>query len=290
MNPVSKIFLIALMAPFALAAQAAPEAIPPSIRRAEPAIEFPATTNASQLGASFMVGYRFTVKEPVILTSLGAVLKSSGIQPVFGGLPASLDVSLWDSSGNLLVAATVSGDDPARGHFNYHAVPGTALVRGVTYTIAALVPAGWSVLSDVPGLTPGSAVVYGAPVSVVSTTRAFPSGDAIARNGYFGAGFTFVNGSAPVAAAGHDSSFHLGVPVRLNGSESFSPADRPLAWEWKLVSVPEGSAAALHGVDSQSPSFTPDREGLYRVQLTVHDGRTRSVPSTVSIVVPSSAR
>ena len=166
---------------------------PLKIQPGVPAVEIHSTTNASQLGVPFVIGYQFTVTTPVVLNTLGAVLQGSTSQPVFGSLPASLQVNLWDNAQNLLSKATVSAGDPLIGHFNYHAVNAISLLPGVTYTIAALVPAGYSVLSDVPAITTGPAVTYVGGRSIPSSALVFPSGDIIGRNSYFGAGFTYLN-------------------------------------------------------------------------------------------------
>ncbi len=112
--------LIFLLAPAALFSQ---DVIAPAITRtplpAAPAVEFTSTSHASQAGVSLVLGYQFTVRTQVILTSLGAVLQGSSASPVFGALPASMPVCLWDENQNLLASATVLDSDPATGHFNY---------------------------------------------------------------------------------------------------------------------------------------------------------------------------
>ncbi len=273
-----------LLFPALLRPQVSSPTRPAPVRvHAEAAIEFTTSSNASQVGVPFLVGYWFTVRETVELNSLGAVLNASSIKPVFGSLPVSLPVSLWDDLGNLLVSATVSTADPLTGHFNYHPVAETSLVPGVKYTIAALVPAGWSVLSDLPAMTPGSAVVYGGARSSASAMPVFPSGDTIGRNVYLGPGFTYLYGSAPVAVAGRDFAVRPGAAVHLDGSDSFSNGGGSPLWEWRLISVPPGSAATLQDADSATPSFVADREGVYVAQLTVRDNVKRSVPSTVTV-------
>jgi hypothetical protein len=257
----------------------------------QPAVEFTTTTNASRVGVNFVMGYQFTVQAPVILTSLGAVLQGNSVQPVFGALPASMQVGLWDDAKNLLVSAAVSNSDPLVGHFNYTPVAETRLLPGVSYTIAGLVPSGASVLSDVPAMTPGSLVVYGGPRSFVSSTLAFPAGDVIRlRGNYFGASFTYSGAPSPIARSGHDRYVATGVPVILDGSASFGSSGdllngSPLTWKWALVSKPVGSAVELSGADSPAPSFVPDRPGVYVAQLIVQEESARSRPSTVSITV-----
>jgi len=273
-----RVFL--LLAPVSLFCQDSPR----RGRPAEPSVEFTTTSNASQVGVDFVVGYRFTVQSSVVLTSLGAVLQGSGSQPVFGALPASMPVGLWDEAQNLLVSATVSAGDPLIGHFNYAAVTATALTPGVGYTIAGFVSKGWSVLSDVPAMVPGSRIVYGDPRSLASHTLVFPAGDQIGqRRNYFGASFLYTGGTDPVAIPGRDRRTTVGAEVKLDGSASFAPEGSSLTWDWALVSVPRGSAAALSGADSATPSLVPDRDGVYVAQLIVKDGPRHSKPSTVSI-------
>jgi hypothetical protein len=258
-------------------------------RPAEPAIEFTTTSNASQVGTSFVLGFQFSVQSPVILDSLGAVLDGNSAEPVFGSLPQSMPVSLWDDARNLLVSATVSASDPLVGHFNYAPVANTLLLPGVAYTIAGLVPVGRSVLSDVPGMMPGSTIAYGGPRSLASPTLAYPAADGIGlRNNYFGASFTFTGGASPVARSGRDLRAAIGVPVKLDGTASFSTSGSVLTWKWALISAPPDSAVAFADTDSATPSFVPDSEGVYVVQLIVDDGATHSKPSTVSITAEAS--
>ncbi len=251
---------------------------------AAPAVEFTSTSNASQAGANLVLGYQFTVRMPVILTSLGAILQGSSTSPVFGALPASMPVSLWDEDQNLLVSATVSASDPAMGHFNYRQVAKTLLVPGVSYTIAGLVSPGRSVLSDVPGITPGSEIVFDGPRSFASKTLAFPETDAIgSRKNYFGASFTYSGAREPVALSGRDRNGITGAVVKLDSSASFSETHSPLSWNWTLVSKPVGSKAELSEADSAAPSFTPDLAGVYVARLVISDGSVHSEPSTVLI-------
>jgi hypothetical protein len=170
MTIVNKLFFVLLL-PASLLAQRRP--------LAAPAVEFTTTSNASQAGVNFVLGYRFTVTSPVVLNSLGAVLQDNSARPVFGALPSSMPVGLWDDTQNLLVSATVSASDPLIGHFNYTRVADRLLLPGINYTIAGLVAPGSSVLSDVPAMVPGSTIVYVGPRSLASEALAYPAGDAI---------------------------------------------------------------------------------------------------------------
>ena len=88
-----------------------------------------------------------------------------------------------------------------------------------------------------------------------------------------------------MARSGRDVTVSTGAPVKLDGAESFSTRGGLLTWNWTLISVPRGSAAALSAGDSATPSFVPDLEGLYVARLIVDDGSRHSEPSTVSITV-----
>jgi hypothetical protein len=279
---MNKIFIL-LLPPLSLF----PQAVAPDVtRRPLPAaaVEFTSTSNASQAGVNLVLGYQFTVRTPVVLTSLGAILQGSSTNnPIFGALPASMPVGLWDENRNLLVSATVLASDPATGHFNYRQVAGTLLMPGVGYTIAGLVPPGWSVLSDVPGLTPGSEIVFDGPRSFASNTLGFPESDAIGlRKSYFGASFTYTGSRDPVPSSGRDRNVTAGAAVKLDSSASFSLTGR-LTWKWTLILRPAGSMATLTDANTATPVFTADLPGVYVAQLICNDGSADSVPATVSI-------
>ncbi|MGB0638527.1 MAG: PKD domain-containing protein, partial [Myxococcota bacterium] len=76
----------------------------------------------------------------------------------------------------------------------------------------------------------------------------------------------------PTADAGRDIILCDSREIELDGSDS-SGSD--LSYEWTFASTPEGSSitdADLGGAFSATPSFSPDVEGRYELQLTVDDG------------------
>ncbi len=93
-----------------------------------------------------------------------------------------------------------------------------------------------------------------------------------------------VNPPAPVANAGPDQSVLVGATVTLNGSASKSLSNKPLTYAFSFVSKPAGSNATLTGSTTVTPTFVPDVEGNYIVQLIVNDG-LNSDPATVKISV-----
>lgn len=89
----------------------------------------------------------------------------------------------------------------------------------------------------------------------------------------------------PVPNAGPDQSVDVGDRVVLNGSASFDPDDDPLQFSWALISVPQGSAAALDDPTAVLPQFTADRVGTYVAELFVSDGSNVSSFSDQVMIV-----
>ncbi len=87
----------------------------------------------------------------------------------------------------------------------------------------------------------------------------------------------------PVANAGVNQSVTVGSTVTLNGSQSKDIDGFPLMYSWSLISTPSGSAAALSGATTVSPTFVLDVAGTYIAQLIVSDGYNSSTASTVTI-------
>jgi hypothetical protein len=88
---------------------------------------------------------------------------------------------------------------------------------------------------------------------------------------------------APIANAGPDLTTRVGNTVTLNGAASSDPDGNPLTYRWTLASRPVGSAAALAGANTVSPSFLADRPGNYIATLIVNDGTVDSAADTVLI-------
>ncbi|MGH9238521.1 MAG: PKD domain-containing protein, partial [Vicinamibacterales bacterium] len=90
---------------------------------------------------------------------------------------------------------------------------------------------------------------------------------------------------APTANAGADqATAGIGLPVVLDGSGSSDPDGDTLTYQWTIALAPEGSSAALGGSSTASPSFVPDRKGVYAIRLTVNDG-TWSAADEVTVTV-----
>lgn len=88
---------------------------------------------------------------------------------------------------------------------------------------------------------------------------------------------------APTADAGSDQSVVTGVTVALNGGNSSDPDSLPLAYQWVLT-VPAGSAAALTGSTTATPSFVADVAGTYTVDLTVTDVGGATATDSVAVI------
>ena len=93
-----------------------------------------------------------------------------------------------------------------------------------------------------------------------------------------------VNNRAPVADAGPDQVLSkIGQVVTLDGSQSYDEDGDPLTYQWTLFSIPSGSAAALTGSTTATPTFKSDKNGEYKVQLVVNDGTLSSEVDTVTL-------
>jgi hypothetical protein len=89
--------------------------------------------------------------------------------------------------------------------------------------------------------------------------------------------------SAPIANAGPAQEVVAGAIVTLNGSASSDSDGDALTYAWGLTTRPAGSAAALTGPTTVSPTFTADVAGIYVASLVVNDGTLSSSASTVSV-------
>lgn len=85
----------------------------------------------------------------------------------------------------------------------------------------------------------------------------------------------------PVAVPGPDRVVRPGS-VQLDGSNSPFTS----AWEWSIVSAP--GAASLSGETTARPTLQASTDGTYVLQLVARNGRLRSQPVQVSIVVDAS--
>jgi hypothetical protein len=93
----------------------------------------------------------------------------------------------------------------------------------------------------------------------------------------------------PVSVAAKASPF--GVPivgdlVTLDGTGSVDPEGAPLQYAWSQV---EGPAAAITGLSTAQPTFTPVFAGSYTFQLVVSDGVQQGFPSRVTFQVTPDA-
>lgn len=83
---------------------------------------------------------------------------------------------------------------------------------------------------------------------------------------------SIISDTVPTARAGDDFLVATDSLTRLNGSGSIDPTSKGLTYSWTFVSRPPGSSAALSDADTALPTFTPDVDGDYEIQLAVQDG------------------
>ncbi|HEX5731981.1 MAG TPA: alpha/beta fold hydrolase [Blastocatellia bacterium] len=90
--------------------------------------------------------------------------------------------------------------------------------------------------------------------------------------------------NTPQANAGPDQATRVGTSVTLDGSGSAAPS--PPTYAWTIAFKPNGSLSTLSNPNTISPTFTPDREGFYTIQLAVSAG---SLSDSDTIVVQAVA-
>jgi hypothetical protein len=89
--------------------------------------------------------------------------------------------------------------------------------------------------------------------------------------------------ATPVADAGSNTSVTTGQAVTLDGSNSSDSDSDPLTYNWLISSKPNGSNATLSNSSAANPTFVPDLDGTYIIQLIVNDGKEDSYADTVFI-------
>ena len=93
----------------------------------------------------------------------------------------------------------------------------------------------------------------------------------------------------PTADAGADQSVVFGNAVHLDGNGSSDPEHHSLTYTWGIDTAPAGSAAVLDNIHSMTPSFMPDKKGLYVLRLVVNDGTFDSGVDWVNITIYNTA-
>lgn len=91
--------------------------------------------------------------------------------------------------------------------------------------------------------------------------------------------------NAPIAEATAPTEVLIGTSVTLDGTASMDPDEDLVSFLWSMVAAPEGSAAVLDDPSAAQPSFAPDMEGTYVLELVVTDGELESEPVEVSVTV-----
>jgi hypothetical protein len=90
----------------------------------------------------------------------------------------------------------------------------------------------------------------------------------------------------PIAKAGLDQNVITGKLVALNGSESYDPEGALITFLWTFTEIPTSSSVSdtsLSDVTSAMPTFPPDVNGTYRLELIVNDGALDSASDEVII-------
>jgi uncharacterized protein DUF2341/concanavalin A-like lectin/glucanase superfamily protein len=90
---------------------------------------------------------------------------------------------------------------------------------------------------------------------------------------------------APVAKAGLDLQVNILQTINLDPKGSFDPdGDELVKFEWTLISAPTGTQVGIENGQEKIASLSPDRPGVWLVQLIVGDSKgLESEPDVVQI-------
>ena len=94
----------------------------------------------------------------------------------------------------------------------------------------------------------------------------------------------YVGNTDPIAAAGTDQNVDTNTLVTLDGSGSTDGDGDAFTFFWEIIAEPGGSTASISGNGTDSPTFTPNVDGIYTIQLTVTDDYGGSSSDTVDVI------
>jgi len=100
-----------------------------------------------------------------------------------------------------------------------------------------------------------------------------------------------VTNSPPIANAGLNQTALHGYEVQLDGSASSDPDGDPLSYTWSFTSRPIGSTSFFSDPIAVNPTFIPDIDGVYRVELIVGDdyGGSNVAQVIIDVLSPPAA-
>ena len=149
------------------------------------------------------------------------------------------------------------------------------------------------------GSTPTTnSLTYSGPINIsTDTTLKFFALDLAGNSETVKSGTYIINiaNEPPVANAGSNQNALTGKVVTLDASYSYDPEGELITFQWTFTNVPSGSNvtdASLSDTTSAKPTFTPDLEGTYTLELTVSDGVSTdtdpiAITASVSNVAPN---
>jgi mono/diheme cytochrome c family protein len=94
-------------------------------------------------------------------------------------------------------------------------------------------------------------------------------------------GGTVLRPNRPVAIPGPDRRrLRTGSAIRFSAADSVNAVN----YRWRVTSQPAGTPPTLTNINTVRPTFTPNVDGIYTVELIVNDGTSDSAPVTQTLV------
>ena len=92
----------------------------------------------------------------------------------------------------------------------------------------------------------------------------------------------------PKADAGSDQTVTTGDVVTLDASGSIDYYKKALSYHWEFTSKPTGSHATIDNPDTVNPTFTPDVDGSYVLQVSASNSDWTDTATVTITALPAS--
>lgn len=132
--------------------------------------------------------------------------------------------------------------------------------------------------TEIVALAPNFSTPGVKTIEVIFPATGEPRKNALLSNAFFATQETLLKNVRPVAVTvGYVRGFWPAVnPVTLTATNSYDENGDSFAYNWEFLACPSGSAfvAGTPLANSATPSFMPDKAGIYRIRLQLQEAGT----------------